>query len=259
MAGRLRPVRRIEGLEQLPAWSGGLIRAGSVANTPQKRRLQTMQFNVMERNLANIMDMSTPAEVRAGEEWYQTGHEHARRIGLLAGANRNEAVHIGAGIIAIQSPMTGWDENLKEAHHIATTGENLTSRIGSVPRLAATHKWLEDPSQSVAKEGPKTPDFHHNLEFPDDPSVVTVDRHAHDAPTGWSISGEERGLDTRNRRYTNLQRMYTDLGASRDILPNVAQAQVWGTYKRLKGDRNMGKTFMEHLADTQQLEQWESL
>jgi hypothetical protein len=217
-----------------------------------------MQFNVMERNLSSIMDMSTPAEVRAGEEWYPTGHEHARRIGLLAGANRNEAVHIGAGIIAIQSPMREWDENLIEAHHIATTGENLQPRIGSVPMLQRTRDWLEDPSQSVSKKGPKTPDFHHNLEFPDDPSVVTIDRHAHDAPTGWAISGENRGMDERNARYTNLQRMYTDLGASRDVLPNVAQAQVWGTYKRLKGDRSRAD-FHKYLAETDQLEQWDSL
>ena len=259
MAGRLRPVRRIEGLEKLPAWKGGLLPGGSAARTPQERRLQTMQFNVMERNLSNIMDVSTPAEVRAGEEWYPKAHEAARRIGLLAGANRNEAVHIGAGIISIQSPMTGWDENLVEAHHIATTGENLTPRVGSGVRLKRTRDWLDDPSQPVSKGGPKTRDFHANISVPDDPHVVTIDRHAHDATTGWSISGEERGIDTRNRRYTNLQRMYRDIGAAKGVRPSVAQAQVWGTYKRLKGDRNMGKTFHEHLAETQQLDQWESL
>ena len=259
MAGPLRPVRRIEGLERVPAWTGGLIPGGSEARTPPARRLQTMQFNVMERNLANIMDMSTAAEVRAGEQWYPSGHEAAHRIGILAGADRHEAAHIGAGIIAINSPMTGWDENLVEAHHIATTGTNLTPRVGSGVRLQRTHDWLADPSQPVSKGGPKTRDFHANLTDPYDPSTVTIDRHAHDAVTGWSISGEERGLDTRNRRYTNLQRMYTDLASSRGVLPNVAQAQVWGTYKRLKGDRNMGRTFHDYLSETHQLDQWESL
>lgn len=270
MAGGKKSVRIArelpgEGFQRPPGWHGGVLFPGGLpsANAPSSARgLHTRQFNVMVSNLREVLAHATEEEQRAGVDWYPSGHDHARRIGRLAGASTDEeAVRVGAGVIAPLSAGVEWNRNLVDAHHMATHGVPLHPQYSAAESKARAVLEGADPDETVIKPGrPKVKvwNFYHNLRDPQSPEYVTMDRHAHDALTGAVLTGEERGLDQIGR-YNRLSQPYRMLAEERGEIPNVTQATAWVTYKRLKGDRAAGHDFEGYLKSTGQYDDYMSL
>ena len=242
---------KIEGLQRVPGWHGGTLPLPPSANAPSAvRGLHKRQFGVMVANIEQILEFATPTEMRAGVDWYPSGNEHSRRMGRLAGVtNDEEAIRVGAGVIAPLSASHEWDANLINAHHLIKHGETAIKQRPDFERKARDVLAGADPEQTVINPGrPKVKvwNFYHNLEDPTSPHYVTIDRHAHDALTGVKVAGQERGLSEEGR-YNYVASPYHIVADRRNMLPNVAQATAWGTYQRLKGDRARGFNFEDYL------------
>jgi len=268
MAGSpLRIVRSLgEGFQQPTGWSGtGPLPKLGRKPSSSELSINTRRMNVMSGNLHRILDTLTPEQEHAGDTWYQEGHEHARKLGLLSGAEHAPAHEIGAGLLAVTSPANEWDRNLIVSHQLAKSGAISKGHWyrGSVEHQNKARNILggADPRASIVVPGStalKTPNFFENLADPSNPNFVTIDRHAHDALTGHVLTGDTRDLSSLSG-YNSLAHVYNRVAKERELLPNVAQARSWVGYKQLKGDRTRGFDFHEYLRNTGQHEEYENL
>jgi len=273
----LHIVRGVEGLVRPPGWHGAtednkygvLFQGGWPRDSAPSavRGLATRQFNTMVTNVETILGQSTAQEVRAGREWYPSGQDHSRRMGKLAGHRiDSDATDVGAGVIAALSPSVEWDLNLINAHSMATTGRTFepygkvqTDKASDMLRGANPEDTVITGGSEGRNPRNKSYHFYRNLKDPSDPAWVTVDRHAHDAATGSVITGGERGLSATGR-YDKFADIYRTAAARQGMdLPSTAQAQTWGTWKRLKGGKRPGFNFDQYLHDIGDYDRYYSL
>ena len=259
-AGQTGELVRPPGYHGGSAFPGGYPRDSAPS---QARALATRQFRTMVSNVETILGWATPNEVKAGRDWYPTANDHARRIGRLAGhKNREDAIHAGSGVIAALSPMTEWDENLINAHSMAKTGIPQNEPPQQAQDKARSILLGGDPEDHVVKPGRpqnKTYHFYRNIKDPSDPHFVTIDRHAHDATMGHGMVGNDRGLEQPGR-YRKFTEAYALAGSRAGIsLPKQAQAQAWGTWKRVKGGKSAQSNFDDYLKSVGDYDSYYSL
>ncbi len=187
--------------------------------------------------------LALPEEIEAGDTWYPSGQQHARRIGALMGADQRS----GAALISSLSPQTDWELNLIKAHDIAVHGTPTYENAGWSPKTSGG-KWV-DQRQNKAEavvalarqgqdathlfpQGRKTHHFLENIDNPEDPRFVTIDTHAHNAAVASRTSSDKTGLSSVGR-YGIFADSYHGAANKLGILPSATQARVWTTWKRM--------------------------
>ncbi len=181
--------------------------------------VRSRQFNVLVSNIITAhhnMNSKVPAAVSEGYNWYDRAREAAEKLG---GGN----AQMGAGIIAAMSPQRNWDENLRLAHQIRKTGTSGQTSVQNKKALRIMEGENPEDILGKLKEG----NFYKNIYNPNDPTAVTVDRHAHDVAINQKIGGRNRGLSA-DGRYDTFHRAYTTAAGHLGIeTPSRLQASVW--------------------------------
>jgi len=185
-------------------------------------------------NIAAKFEAATPEDRESGKLWYPTAREHAVIIG---GGDAEK----GAGILAALSPRTDWDANLQGAYHIAHTGtawlaehDTLKGAGQTSDNNAKALRILNGEHPLKVLGGHKVRSFYNNILNPDDPSHITIDKHAHDIavgiPQGTRGSGSlGLGAAGRYQHFVHAYRIASgELGVE---VPNITQATTWVAHR----------------------------
>lgn len=212
----------------------------SIASPVPARKISPQQFAGLVQGVSNTYK-EAPLSVRAaGKLWYPRAQAIAEEVGSLARRKNPGLVDHdmsdltrGAGIISALSPQNRWEKNVQHAKDFARTGKApLTGDHVAKARaiLEGVHPdEVMDPARTGGSSH-KTFNFFHNIEDPDDPNYVTIDRHAHDLAVGRRFGDDEanpRGLSAAGR-YNHFKNAYiaaaTHLGVEH---PSSVQAATW--------------------------------
>lgn len=185
------------------------------------------QYGAMVRNIVRTHDAASPEHRQAGEEWYSAAWDHANALSKQFGIEHRTA----AGVIAALSPQKGWETNKYLADQFLRTGSSgHTKQQNSTARKIL---YGADPHE-VLNTGTahKTFNFYHNMEDPEHPHYVTVDRHAHDIAVNQTYGDDNRGLGAKGRYgvFADAYRSATQHVNERDgksLVPNQMQAITW--------------------------------
>lgn len=162
----------------------------------------------MKQRLLAAWHSASPAERRAGAEWYPTARRHARRIAREGGISLSQA----AGVIAALSPRCRWEINLRRARH-AVAGQ--PAGLGPCKEKALAILAGSRPL-SVLK-GPKERAFYRAIMG--DAEAVTVDVHCWRAVGG---TGQAPG-----KHYHVVAEAYRAAAREAGVPPAALQATVW--------------------------------
>jgi hypothetical protein len=124
------------------------------------------------RRIKREIDKIDPWNYDNGLTWYHEAHDEA----VTLGADFSIGTERAAAIIAVLSPGTSWERNLKDARLVCEQGEYAT--VTTYPANKA--KALKILSSSVWFEqvrGNKVRSFFDNIIAPDTSQAVTLDRH----------------------------------------------------------------------------------
>jgi hypothetical protein len=191
----------------------------------QGKTLHPNQFGRMVRNIERTVKSATPEEIQHGKTWYQQAHEMASEIG-------KGDVKRGAGVIAALSPKSSWTENVRMAREVSKTGSTRgyvsQAEVGRARRIMEG----EDPETILPMEK-KTGHFYKNILEPENPSYVTVDRHAHDIAIGQAWGGRERQLE--GGRYNTFVNAHLQAAHRLGEIPSRVQATAWVRWRNLRG------------------------
>jgi hypothetical protein len=186
--------------------------------------VMTREFNILRMYLS-----ATEEQRLAGETWYETARNEAKRLAKLY----DVSYRCAAGVIAVLSPRQRWEQNKLDAQNIlraATSGSRIK------PTVAAYGKnrdkaWRIAKGESPAKVlgGPKVNAFYRNI--CGDYNGVTVDVWAARVaePYNHSFAGRQKDYDVIADAYASVA---LDLGT----WPAFVQAICWVTIR--KGDGN---------------------
>lgn len=183
--------------------------------------------------LQGLYRTATPYERSAGRSWYKEANLEVTRLA----DKYHVELGIAAGVVAVLSPGTSWEQNLIDADTILAgwrSGARPFSLVVTTYGVNKTKAWriLKDGRVFPHLNGPKVVPFYHNL--CGDLSVPTIDSHAVNAWHGRRVVGSQRGLWLRRRHtvYRTVAADYTRAAVSRGIAPAQFQAIVWLTWKR---------------------------
>lgn len=203
------------------------------------KNIAEAQFKNHVQNIINKYKEASPEMLEGGHTWYPKAHEEALKIGK--GDPKR-----GAGIIAALSPLIDWDRNVREAKELVKTGGVKGALLpANVEKARRIHEG-EDPEKVLG--GHKVTNFFKNIHDPNNPSAITVDRHAYDIAMGRPFVGAGKGKKSEEPRQTGT--MSQDLGlsamgryqhfvrayqhASGELnvdVPNKVQATSWVTHR----------------------------
>lgn len=200
---------------------------------PPARELRPVE---LRRNIAKVLAAATVTELNYGKVWYSEAHAYARELSLEYGVGLAAA----CAVIAVLSPGTDWNQNKRDAKQLlaevtagqapswgyTTYGPNVVKA-----RTIAEMEMSEDDWSEYVR-GPKVTAFWNNMLEPDRAGGVTVDFHAYSVAHGWRYSTANVPKFSR-KTYDKIATAYRVVALESGVLPQVLQAQVWVTWKRL--------------------------
>lgn len=264
--------------------AGGMIPlASGRIDTRIPPGLATRLRSDITRNLVHLATptsqggLATDEDIEAGQMWYPSAQEHARRISSMVGSDHR----VASALISSLSPQTEWEQNLIKTHDIVRHGRPTSElagwgaeHMGEDPsfsrdaRVRKAHailnhaqmggvgegrfnitsrgwdtkaqKFTEPRTKPVFEEGLKTHSFMENIHNPSNPEFVTIDTHAHNAGVASRTSSDSTGLGTKGR-YDVFAQAYHGASQHLGLVPSELQARVWTTWKRMNpmpGGRN---------------------
>lgn len=185
-----------------------------------------------ELNLFRYYAMATDEELESGEQWYKDAHVLTK----YAAHDLDVSHSVFVGVVAAISPMRSWDSNIGDAVDLVKywqdTGETQSCPVfcpvGRKP-FETAQRILESGDYVGILSGQKVTSFAHNILYPSDPSVVTIDSHAIRAWLGF-----DRGSTIKVARSVFLacEADYMQFAANLGMIPCDAQAIVWQVRKR---------------------------
>lgn len=192
--------------------------------------MRTRDKQRLARHIVATYEAATPAERAEGRSWYTTAREVAESLDP-------KDVKRASAVIAVLSPMTHWDRNVKLAAD-AYSGRPL----GCLGRNAAKARAIVaggDPEVIVS--GDKVTAFWRAICEPSDPRAIVIDRHAIDVAYGEVMDDERRGRILGKRgeygkvadRYVYATEIINEL-YNTNLTPVQVQATTWVTWRRLK-------------------------
>jgi hypothetical protein len=186
----------------------------------------TRQFNMAKRNILATYDASSHEQRGHGAVWYPDANALARELD----SNATRA----AGVIAALSANKSWRENVKLAH-AAYDGDHIGHVGNAVSKARAILAGMSP--ENVLPMSKKTGNFYLCIAWPDHPTAVCIDRHAHDVAAGCVLGETDRGLGSL-KRYAWIADAYRAAGDVLGVIPSVVQATTWVAWRaRLTGTR----------------------
>lgn len=201
------------------------------------------------RRIVSLFKSANADDLAYGLGWYQTAHEFC----LSASERHGVTVETAAAIVAVLSPRTEWQMNLRQADAILGGGTAPTffRTLAKCAALLAADG-LADPLDVTysgtfaiggvervtvnqpALGGTKVRSFYDNILRPSTSEAVTVDRHAWDVVDGAvGTDDSRRGLE-RVGTYSAITARYVAAARILGLMPHQVQAVTWSTWKRTK-------------------------
>ena len=198
--------------------------------------VMTREFNILRMYLS-----ATEEQRLAGETWYQTARDEAKRLAGLY----DVSYRCAAGVIGVLSPRQRWEQNKLDAANIlraATSGSRIKPKCAAYGRNR-DKAWRIAKGESPAKVlgGPKVNAFYRNI--CGDYNGVTVDVWAARVaePYNRSFAGRQKDYDAIADAYTNVA---MEVGS----FPAFVQAVCWVTIRKSDGNESDNQTELFEVA-----------
>lgn len=188
--------------------------------------MRTRDKQRLARSIIATFGHATEDELTHGLQWYREAHELAREL------DPADPVR-GAAVIAVLSPMTQWERNVRLARdaYAGLPLGCLSSNATKAARILAG----DDPDSVV--KGQKVRAFWRAIMDPSEPSNVVIDRHAVEVAFGKVMTDDERNkiLDVKGG-YQSVCERYAFAAEllPGELSPVDVQAVTWVVWRRLK-------------------------
>ena len=194
-----------------------------------RNRLDMPTGPEMIRNLMAIYAQSKDEERITGLAWYQTAKVESERA--------TSGHPYAAGIVAAMSPQSSWGRNLEDVY--ALFEGNLDGTTQSEDNLVKAILLIGGENPKDVLGGRKVRSFWRNIEHPERPGGVTIDRHAVAAAFLGAASPEYLRVHVSGRLlervgcYQIVAGAYRTCARSLKIYPHQLQAIIWLTWRRI--------------------------
>jgi hypothetical protein len=185
-------------------------------------------------NLERILDMANDEDwAIARTAWFR----YRTLVGRIA-ERHGYSVRVGAAVFAALSPNNDYLGNLRDVSRLLSAARNgkrleefKVSTYGANKAKAWRIAHGEDPLDLIVAH--KTRNFFLNVYDPTDPTPVTVDGHIFNAWTGKRIALNSAAQKFNAKHYLQVAEDIRQIGADRDLIPNVVQGVIWYAHKRI--------------------------
>lgn len=175
-------------------------------------------------NILKAYAAASEADKAEGLSWYP----RARRYSEDLGARYGIAARVVSGVIAALSPMTNWEQNLKDAENLLRLGARaVVGTYKSNKRKALKMLKGAEPANNLGKY--KTLSFFECIEG--NPAQVCIDRHASAIAYGRKLTDAERGALV-GVNYERLQNAYRRAAQALNLKPAELQAITWVYWRK---------------------------
>jgi hypothetical protein len=178
-------------------------------------------------NILKVYAESTEDERADGLSWYPRARRYAEDLAGRYGI----AARIVSGVIAALSPMTTWEQNIKDAEEVLRIGgrARVTTYNANRRKAARILKGFE-PGANLGRY--KTLSFFECIEG--NPAQVCIDRHASAIAYGRALTERER-KQIAGVTYERLQNAYRKAAQAVNLKPSELQAITWVSWRKKKG------------------------
>lgn len=201
-----------------------------------------------KENLERVLDLANDADYKlASLAWF-------RYQAICAGiaSHRGFKTETAVAVFAALSPNSDYYGNLRDVDrllHAASLGKGLTDFNVSTYGANKVKAWRivkgEDPLDLI--RALKTRNFFLNIRDPLDPHPVTVDGHIFNVWQNRRIALNSPEMKTSQKKYEEVASLIRQIGAERNLIPNVVQGLIWYCWKRLHGIKIKGQLdFWKH-------------
>lgn len=197
-----------------------------VINGMQKKRYQ--------RNLVKLYNDSTVDNIIHGKLWYKTAHKICKDLAEKHAVNFDKVCKI----MAVLSPATSWDNNIKSCDRMLHAFMNNTPYGDFTVTTYGQNKkkaWgiLTGYDNLVPTESNlKIWSFYNNILNPLGKDHVTIDRHAIKVLQG-DIKAGNKSITP--KQYRIAEHVYKEMSTYFGMLPHELQAALWVSYKEKVG------------------------
>lgn len=184
-------------------------------------------IEVIEDRIARLYWMADGDEVAAGEGWYRVAHEEARSIGRNAGYRGEQALHVGAGVLAALSPTVSWPLNVQGAHLLAADIEAVPA--GYYSNHEKARRIIRKGTVWDVLSGPKVVPFARCIIDPDTYNVddVVVDTWMLRATGTWPFRGRKATIPNVQRAIANKAHVYEQPYATIQAITWLVIRRIW--------------------------------
>ena len=164
-------------------------------------------------------------------DWYLDAHNYA----IYLAKTFNVSVVVASGIISALSPVKRWEENKKLAFTFIKTGGDCGGHMKQFLDKARLILQVATTEEDVIKilNGRKIVSFFRNILHPNDPTLVTIDRHALSLALGVSSTDELYSGMTK-LQYEFFVHCYQRAAEKLGISPLLLQSATWVYFRNNK-------------------------
>lgn len=180
-------------------------------------------YNTVKHRIMKQYSTLTDSEKEQGAAWYKIAHDKAQELALKHGIDLDRS----AAIIAILSPGTAWNLNLKDADAVMSQGEQaIVTTYGANKRKAAGLLNADrNPADYVS--GLKVTSFYSNILYPESSDAVTIDRHMIRALLRTSDPKVHAQVFNSRKKYDALAECIRAAAKNLNLVPCQLQAMLW--------------------------------
>lgn len=184
-----------------------------------------------KRCVDNILNIFNNPDFEGDFDWYKEANRFANDLANKFGLTSLQV----AGIIASLSPLKSWDENKKIAEQFLRNGNGKHTKA-----MKDKARNIKEYNSSMQREfilatlnGNKISSFFVNIAYPNEPTHVTIDRHAIAVCLNRPIK-ENEGAGITDKQYEFLASCYRQAGEILGLLPNQVQSVTWVKWRQIK-------------------------
>lgn len=166
-------------------------------------------------------------------DWYLDAHNYAKYLARTF----NVSLIVASGVIAALSPVKQWEQNKKVAHTFIKSGGTSGGHMKQFLDKAGLILQLAESEEDVVRilNGRKIVAFFLNILHPNDPSRVTIDRHALTIATGIICTDEFYSGMTKSQ-YDFFVGCYQKAAEKLNVSALLVQSATWVYYRNNKKD-----------------------